>query len=395
MSRNSKSADLKNIFMKIVYITDSFAICGGIERVLTDKMNYLAANYGYDVSLLTIYQGNHPFPFVLDERIRYIDIDVRNHQQYEYSGLIKYYKKIKLRRLIKHRLISAISDIRPDIIVCVKIDMIGLMLSVRGGIPLVAESHTICRADEYEKNSFLHKAYLWFVKRKVRNLEALVALTDDDASEWRHFSSHVFVIPNIVHPDESATNSKCQSKSIMFVGRFSKQKNVVALLNIWENIFQRNPDWELHVYGEKGDIEETVYNRLIAAQEIGIVIHNPVKEHMLEEYKNHSVLVLTSVFEPFGLVITEAMSCGLPVVAYDCPYGPASIITDEKDGFLIKYGDEACFVERLCQLMADASLRQEMGKYAIASSKRYAEDSIMPLWKKLFEDIINKNPKLC
>lgn len=376
--------------MKILYVTDSFAICGGIERVLTDKMNYLAANYGYDVSLLTIYQGNHPFPFVLDERIRYVDIDVRNHQQYEYHGLLKYYKKIQLRRLIKRRLRIAITEIQPDIIVCVKIDLIGLMLSVKGGVPLVAESHTICKADIYEKNSFLHKTYLQFVKRKIRNVDALVALTDSDAYEWRSFSSHVFVIPNILHAADSTTIGSCQSKSIMFVGRFSKQKNMVALLNIWENVFQRNPDWELHVYGEKGDIEESVYDRLIAARGMGVVLHNPVKEHMLEEYKHHSVLVLTSVYEPFGLVITEAMSCGLPVVSFDSPYGPASIVTDGKDGFLVHNGDEKVFVERLCQLIEDEQLRLSMGGNAVISSQRYFANNIMPLWKQLFDNVVKQ-----
>lgn len=376
--------------MRIVYVTDSFAICGGIERVLTDKMNYLAANYGYDVSLMTIYQGNHPFPFLLDDRIRFVDIDVRNHQQYEYRGLTKFYKKFQLRRLTRLRLISAISEIQPDIIVCVKIDLIGLILSVKGGIPLVAESHTICKADIYENNSFLHKAYLRFVKRRIRNVDALVALTNDDAFEWRSFSSHVFVIPNVLHSDESTTKSSCQSKSVMFVGRFSRQKNMAALLSIWEKVFQRNPDWKLHIYGEKGDIEERLYNRLIASQEAGVVLHKPVKEHMLEEYKYHSVLMLTSIFEPFGLVITEAMSCGLPVVSFDSPYGPASIITDGKDGFIVRNGDEDAFVGRLCQLIEDEQMRLRMGLNAVISSQRYLAKNIMPLWKQLFEGVVKQ-----
>ena len=63
------------------------------------------------------------------------------------------------------------------------------------------------------------------------------------------------------------------------------------------------------------------------------------------------VIVSASLFEPFGLVLPEAMSCGLPVVTYDCPYGPASIITDGEDGFLINQGDEQQFAERLSLLM--------------------------------------------
>ena len=70
--------------MRIVYVTDSLAICGGIERVLTDKMNYLSNDYGYDVVLMTLYQGPHKFPFTLAGGIEHFDINVRFNEQYVY-----------------------------------------------------------------------------------------------------------------------------------------------------------------------------------------------------------------------------------------------------------------------------------------------------------------------
>lgn len=381
--------------MRIVYVTDTFAVCGGIERVLTDKMNSLSKLFNYDVYLLTIYQGSHSFPFTLNEGIHHVDVGVRLNQQYEYRGLSRLLKRRQLSKTIKSRLKSVINDLQPDVIVSVKLDFVGVLLSVKGHIPMAVESHTLCHAEKLEGAGIFRRVHFWKIKRDIRSVEALIALTEGDANDWRELNSNVYVIPNIVHLNENNTYSSCMLKSVVFVGRLSKQKNIGGLLDVWERIYLRNPEWELHVYGEKGDIEESVYNRLLAAQKIGIVIHNPVKEHMLEEYRHHSVLVLTSVFEPFGLVLPEAMSCGVPVVSYDSPYGPASIISDAEDGFLIPYNNEDMFVERLCQLMADVSLRQEMGKRAIVSSKRYAEDSIMPLWKKLFEELINKNPKLC
>lgn len=380
--------------MRIVYVTDTFAVCGGIERVLTDKMNSLSKLFNYDVYLLTIYQGSHSFPFTLNEGIHHVDVGVRLNQQYEYRGLSRLLKRRQLSKTIKTRLKSVINDLQPDVIVSVKLDFVGVLLSVKGHIPMAVESHTLCHAEKLEGAGIFRRVHFWKIKRDIRSVEALIALTEGDANDWRELNSNVYVIPNIVHLNENNTYSSCMLKSVIFVGRLSKQKNIGGLLDVWERIYLRNPEWELHVYGEKGDVEESVYNRLLAAQKIGIVIHNPVKEHMLEEYRNHSVLVLTSVFEPFGLVLPEAMSCGVPVVSYDSPYGPASIISDAEDGFLIPYNNEDLFVERLCQLMADVSLRQEMGKRAIVSSKRYAEDSIMPLWKKLFEELINKNPKL-
>jgi glycosyltransferase involved in cell wall biosynthesis len=99
------------------------------------------------------------------------------------------------------------------------------------------------------------------------------------------------------------------------------------------------------------------------------------------------MLLLTSLYEPFGLVLPEAMSCGLPVVAFDCPYGPADIITDGVDGFLIKDRDIEAFADRVCQLIESEELRCQMGKQGVVSSQRYRADRIMPMWNRLFQEL--------
>ena len=98
---------------------------------------------------------------------------------------------------------------------------------------------------------------------------------------------------------------------------------------------------------------------------------------------------MTSLFEPFGLVLPEAMSCGLSVVAFDCPYGPADIITDGVDGFLIKNRDIQGFADRVCQLIENEELRHQMGQNGIVSSQRYRADVIMPKWINLFENLLS------
>ena len=107
---------------------------------------------------------------------------------------------------------------------------------------------------------------------------------------------------------------------------------------------------------------------------------------------NSSMLLMTSIYEPFGLVLPEAMSCGLPVVAFDCPYGPAEIITDGVDGFLIKNRDVENFSNRVCQLIENKNLRIQMGQAAIKSSQRYKADKIMPQWKDLLVSLTSKEP---
>ena len=120
-----------------------------------------------------------------------------------------------------------------------------------------------------------------------------------------------------------------------------------------------------------------------------IHIHEP-ESTILKRYCESSILLLTSIYEPFGLVLPEAMSCGLPVVAFDCPYGPAEIITDGVDGFLVKGRDVNEFANRVCQLIEDPNLRIQMGRAAIKSSQRFRADLIMPQWQNLFSDLTSK-----
>ena len=99
---------------------------------------------------------------------------------------------------------------------------------------------------------------------------------------------------------------------------------------------------------------------------------------------------MTSRYEPFGLVLPEAMSFGVPVVAFDCPFGPASIITNGKDGFLVKNRDINEFAEKVCLLIENPEMRKAMGRAGIQSSQRYSAFLIMPKWKALFEQISSK-----
>jgi len=99
---------------------------------------------------------------------------------------------------------------------------------------------------------------------------------------------------------------------------------------------------------------------------------------------------MTSRYEGLGLVLLEAMASGLPCVAYDCPIGPRSIITDGVNGFLVEDGNVDAFVERLVLLFEDKKLRKSMGENAQKSMASYELNAIMHQWKALFESLIIK-----
>lgn len=147
----------------------------------------------------------------------------------------------------------------------------------------------------------------------------------------------------------------------------------------------KHPDWHLDLYGD-GDIKDIPWTEE-KQQQINIHVHKPDSD-IFSRYMESSIFVLTSVYEPFGLVMPEAMSCGLPVVAFDCPSGPANIITDGIDGYLIKNRDISLFAEKLCLLIENPQLRQTMGNAAVQSSQKYSVERIMPQWMNLFNELV-------
>ena len=224
------------------------------------------------------------------------------------------------------------------------------------------------------------------MNQSARRAQAVVALTEGDAAEWRKVNKSVYVIPDVVRIRREEVR-RGGGENAVFVGRLSRQKDIGSLLVIWQMVRQRHPDWQLHVYGEKGDVEETLWQKL-QEEGNGVTAHPPTAD-IMDVYQHHVMLLLTSRYEPFGMVLPEAMSCGLPVVAFDCPYGPADIITDGVDGFLIKDCDTQKFVDKVCLLIENEELRRKMGQMGIKASERYQKDTIMPLWKNMFKKMLD------
>lgn len=374
--------------MRLLYICDALAVYGGLERVLIEKANWLAKQKDYEICLLTVNQGEHPVCFLLHPDVQFEDLGIQFHQQYQLPLWKRVVRNRQLHRLFRERLAYKIQENASDIIICTRLDYIRDVISVKGDKPLVFESHSLCLASHFEGDGLLRRLHIRYLQLAVRKAAMTIALTQGDADEWRKLTPRVCVIPNVVHLNESGLYSDCTAKSAIFVGRFSKQKNVGSLLHIWKLVHERFPDWCLHIYGGYGEEQDSIFAK-IKLMDANIQVHEATS-NMMEKYRESSILLMTSSYEPFGLVLPEAMSCGLPVVAFDCPYGPADIITDGTDGFLISMNKRDDFVNRVCHLMDHFDLRIKMGKSGIESSKRYAECCIMPLWKHLFGRLVQQ-----
>ena len=298
------------------------------------------------------------------------------------------------RRFMRERFFQLMTTLQPDILIATTYHT--YILSLINTCPInykkVLESHIDKRYihcnDPFQRwtlikrlRSYHDMAYLNHITGKF---DFLVALNQTDANDWSKYLK-TKVIFNMVHLNDTGRFNDQESKHVIFVGRYTGQKGISELFQIWEMVYQNHSGWHLDLYGD-GDVDEIPFSEEQRAKN-NIHVHQPDPD-IFSRYLESSILVLTSIYEPFGLVMPEAMSCGLPVVAFDCPSGPAHIISDGVDGFLIKNRDINLFAKRLCQLIDSPQLRLRMGKAAVLSSQRYSSERIMPQWISLFNELI-------
>lgn len=377
---------------KILYIYHAFAIYGGIERVLANRINELAKDEDFSITVLTTCQGEHPIPFAFAPGVRHIDWGIHFHRVYKYGLLRREYLKWQKERLFRKKLKEYFAQERPDIVVSIGQIYARDIRRTHGSIPWVVECHSDMEHITFNPMEFRMTLYRRMVRRQVfRDVctsTMLVTLTRGDARTWRILHPSVRVIPNglVLPPEPSESLREEVCKKVIFAGRFSIQKDIDALFSIWSMVHAKEPDWALHIYGDG----EEKHRFLPLDGRENIHLHAASTE-IFEKYRESSFLVLTSRYEPFGLVLIEAMSCGLPVVAFDCPNGPRDIITDGEDGFLIPPGNRALFAERILYLMARPEERLRMGMNARKKSESYSMERIAGQWKQLYREVAGKS----
>lgn len=377
--------------MKIVYVYPKFTALAGTERVLIDKMNYLANQENVEVFVITHEQGNHPFAYQLSPKVIHYDLDVRYYLLYRYNIFLRFLLRKVYNRLLSKKFEDTISRIDPDIVITTTYHsyLVSMISKYSRKFAIVVESHIDKRfVHSSDSGNFLswtnriHGYYdMHVLLRRIGSFDVLVALHKHDADDWSKYIRSC-VIYNFVHLNPTGKLSSLESRRVIFVGRYTPQKGIPDLLKVWAIVHSKFPDWSLEMYGD-GVLNE---NLKVEAKRIGVNVHKAAP-NIYDYYLASSIFVMTSLYEPFGLVLPEAMSCGLPVIAFDCPYGPRNIITDGIDGYLIKNRNLDDFALKLCMLMESIELRRRLGQAAILSSQRYSEDQIMPQWIRLFEEL--------
>ena len=387
---------------KIVYVLKSFAVKAGTERVMSDKMNYLA-EHGYNVTLITYEQGVHPQVFPLNSSIRHIDLDTRFFLVEKYGYLKRFFLMLKMRRQFKNRLQTFLDEIQPDILITTtySLNLIDIILSAKTKACRLVESHVACytvkKSFDCKCNPSFRLLAVWYDRimlNKVGKADCFVSLTQGDADDWSRYSSNVIVIPNPVtyFPETISSHGGNDEHRIICVGRLHEQKGFDMLIEAFAFIADQCPEWKVDIYGEGfyKDLLEEMINRHNLCGRISI---NSPTSHIYNEYQHSDFFVLSSRYEGFALVMLEAMSCGIPCVSFKCKYGPEEIIEDGKNGLLVENGNVKDLAEKMLWMIRHREERLQMGKQARKDVRKYELNAIMPKWHELFENLMKQSKK--
>ncbi|MEU1671251.1 glycosyltransferase family 4 protein [Streptomyces roseifaciens] len=235
------------------------------------------------------------------------------------------------------------------------------------------------------------------IRHRYPLLDALTTVTEADARAYRQLGLpdvQVRAIANSV-PAMTPRPAEHTGKVVVAAGRLIPVKRYDLLIKAFAEVVASHPDWQLRIFG-KGDTTGNEKSTLTALiDSLGLNGHVFLNDHvgaLEDELAKASIAVSASDRESFGMTIVEAMRCGLPVVATDCPNGPREIITHGVDGLLVRPGDTQGLATALCDLIRDDTLRRRMGETARRNSDRYAPDHIAEQHLDLYRDLLGRGP---
>lgn len=379
--------------MRIVYCCNTILASGGTERVLVNRANYLVEKFNYDVYIVTSDEKNDKEAFFkLNPKIKVISLEINHFEGVSKNFFVRRYqlKKKSERYLIE--LTKIVNEIKPDVLVSMGDYSRGVVWKVNYSCKKYVENHFskkyIIEGREIEKEETLKKRLKNFyreynAKKLIEKYDAFLVLTEEDKKNWGG-NNKIKVINNPLtfYPIESSTlNQKC----IISLGRLHEGKGYDMLIDIWKKVNRIYSDWTLEIYGE-GNERKKLQTKIDEKGLTNVFKLMGKTNNVYEKLLNSSLYVMTSRYEGFGMVLIEAMSCGLPVISFDCSCGPKEIIKNNENGYICKLGDIDDMANKIIYLIKNSELRKKFGKESKELAKNYLEDKIMFQWKELYEN---------
>ncbi len=370
--------------MKIAFVLQNTYNSGGMERMLATIANALADTY--EVSVISAFNEGRADYFSLAVNIRRVDLGLSEHG---------YLRPQLQKRAYREALAQELFANRQDVTISLGSLEFYFLTNIKDGSKKIFWFHfalnydiLTCRATPFGcLNRLIGEVY---VRRRIYiagRYDKVFVLSEEDGKRWQKYCGNVSYIYNpvtvepVAEPDYSA-------KRAIVVGRLDRQKGFDFLIEAWCMVHKQMPDWHLDIYGEGAEREPL--QQQINGNGLQDVVHLCGRtDNVAAEYARHSVLIMSSRYEGFGLVLVEAAICGLPLISFNCQSGPSEIIQEGYNGTLVKkVGDVDRLAQAIIKYTSSEELRRRTGRHAKESSSRFNLETIINKWIKELDTLI-------
>lgn len=364
--------------MRICFLSGDITRSGGTERVALAIANVFAAmEEKFEIHILSLEHAEKDLFFEAHPEIKVSSILKKVSSKGHKS---KYFKIVRtIRKYVKENQIDIIVDV----------DTILSLYS----IPAIAKTNAKHIAwEHFTFHQDLGVKYRnWGRILAGRFSNAIVVLTINDQQQFQTNKRIMRPVQHIYNPlmvnRYSFFEEKPMTKTILSAGRFSHQKGFEMLIDVAEFVFEKHPDWKWVVVGDGEEREKLERKIRKKGLEKHVLLPGLVK-NIEDYYLEASMFVLTSRFEPFGLVLTEAKSYHLPCISFDVDSGPAEIISEGINGYLIPPFDVKGMADKINYLIENPKVLKEQAARAMEGTQKFDLEIIKDQWENLFYSMI-------
>jgi N-acetylglucosaminyldiphosphoundecaprenol N-acetyl-beta-D-mannosaminyltransferase len=376
--------------MKKITILALHLSTGGVEKSIATLSNMLAKKY--EVEIIANYKIQEEPAFKIDNKvkIKYLMSNLKPNGK-EFKQALKSFKickafkegikAIKILYLRKHLMIKEIKNLSCDVAISTRYlynNILGKY--AKPGIIKIAQEHN--DGD---------KKYVKKIVKSLKNIDYFMPvskyLTNRYSELLKEKHTKCIYIP---HSLSNYTNevSNLENKNIISVGRLSKEKGFLDLIDVFELVNNEKPEWHLNIVGDgeqRQEIQDKIYEKNL--DKSITLVGLKTEEELRKLYIQSSIYVMTSYRESFGLVLIEAESFGIPLAAFDSASGACEIIQNESNGYLISNRDKEEMANKIICLINDEDLRRKIGQTAREDSEKYKTENIENEWFNFIDNI--------
>ena len=337
--------------MKILFVINSLKSKSGTERVAIELANKLSFMATYDVTLLNRESIKNNTAYPVSDNIKVVSLS---------GNFFQFYNKLK-----KHVAIYSY-----DIVIVHNMGKLALLCIFLPNIKKLVTLEHVSFVSRPRKIQILSKLL-------YRRIDQVVTLTQNDKVQFDQFHSNVLVIPNF-SPFPVYGHRNNDSKEIVTIGRLTDQKNYIHLLKAWKEIYNLIPDWKLNIYGEGEHLQ--LLTDYIKHNSLQNVLLKGVTSNIQKVYEQSAFFVMSSKYEGLPMVLIEAQSFGLPIVSYNCPYGPSDVISSNENGLLVEDQNVQKLADAILKLASSPDLLQKFSQNSLLNAANYQPEQILQMW---------------